>query len=213
MGAWCYHSWRALFLPRLQLVMTLVFIRQPIIISFMFRSRHYPSSPNGPCPFYLEIGIEEAIDSRSGFKRFSQNIINVYHSGIRLSTSTSWQWLRDRHGSNLMPSRPGLIMATPAARCLYLQGKLFFVGKMFHTGWISVYDMHRTHWVGGYLRFQFALSFCDRVDLFLRAMRIALSSFPLYVWIHCTVTTGLAAFYTVFGNFSQSFTTASVTPS
>lgn len=87
----------------------------------------------------------------------------------------------------------------------YLQAKLFITGKLFHTGWLSAYDLVGIIGSAAFVFLGFAeIWVAMRFVLGRRADR-ASPLFPLYVWVATSVTTQMITFFTVFGDFSGTF--------
>ena len=87
----------------------------------------------------------------------------------------------------------------------YTQSKLFIEGKLFHTGWISVYDI-----VGVIGSMAFIALGWNEIGItahfiFGPKTNRRSSLFPFYVWILCNLVTNMVSYFTVFGDFPQSF--------
>jgi hypothetical protein len=87
----------------------------------------------------------------------------------------------------------------------YTLSKLFIEGKMFHTGWISVYD------IVGIIGFAAFLAL-GGVEIYMAGKLVctpvknqASGLFPIYVWMLADVTTKIISFFVVYGDFRVSF--------
>jgi hypothetical protein len=93
----------------------------------------------------------------------------------------------------------------------YLQSKVFIEGKIFHVGWVSLYD---TVGIIGFLVF-IVLGWNEiRVSAhFVFGPKADHQSplFPLYVWMLCGTVPTMIGFFTVFGDFAVTFMSMCVT--
>jgi hypothetical protein len=146
---------------------------------------------------------EEAIESGKGSNEFRQNIEDVYikeymgqspliGNGFNINTA-EFQYYQDA------------IKSGGAGDVKYLQAKIFIEGKMFHTGWISVYDC-----VGGIGTIAFVVFGLNEIRVtshFIFGPKADRRStlYPLYVWIMCQLVTVMISYFTVFGSFQDTF--------
>jgi hypothetical protein len=205
-GAWCYYSWRALFIPTLGIAMVLVVITASSNNIIHLPLRDLPMIAQRTMSFLPGDWDEEAIESGKGSNDFRQNIIDVYmdeYAREHPVFGNGFEINKDEFNSIQDSLKKGYGDGRDPA---YLQAKLFIVGKMYHTGWISVYDCVGIVGWAAFLAFQLALVFVTGQFIFGKKADRRSALFPLYVFIQCTVTTTMASYYTVFGSFSQAYT-------
>jgi energy-coupling factor transporter transmembrane protein EcfT len=87
----------------------------------------------------------------------------------------------------------------------YLQAKIFIEGKLFHTGWLSLYDA--VGLIGGIAFVVLGWNEIMTAAHFIFGPRADPRStlYPLYVWILAQVFLEMSGFFTVFGDFGTSF--------
>jgi MFS family permease len=201
----CYYSWRALFLPMALFIMALLF--------FVASSNNLISLPEDKLPLVAQRTLsflpgdwdKEAIDSAKSSNKFRQDIQDVYiREYMEKSPLIGNGFNIDSNEFNRLSDliRNGGAAGEDAA---YLTAKTFIEGKEFHTGWLSVYDA-----VGiiGSLAFV-ALGLNEILVsghfIFKPKADRRSSLFPLYVWLFCGIASGMVGFFTVFGDFGQTF--------
>jgi hypothetical protein len=203
-GVWCYYSWRALVLPGALFLAALLFL--------IASSNNVVHLPVNRLPLIAQRSLsflpgdwdEEALESAKSSNFFRQNIQDVYiKEYFPRSPMFGNGFTIDTGEFNALSDslRSGNAGADPD----YTEAKAFIEGKLFHTGWISLYDA-----VGivGFLAF-IALGFYEirAVAHFIVGSKADRRStlFPLYVWLLCNIVTMMVAFFTVFGDFKQTF--------
>ncbi len=203
-AAWCYYSWRSLFLPFFVAVFVLCFA--------VASANHLIDLPLDKLPLIAQRTLsflpgdwsKDALESAKASNDFRKNIQDVYlreyfwksplfGNGFDIDTS-EYERLNDA-----MLNR----YSTDAD---YDQAKVFITGKLFHTGWLSVYDI-----VGGVGMVAFIFLGLAEIWLagrliFGRNAKRKSFLFPFYVWMTVSVTTTLFTFFTVFGDFAGAFT-------
>jgi hypothetical protein len=87
----------------------------------------------------------------------------------------------------------------------YYQTKAFTTGKVFHIGWISLYDA--VGFVGFAAYLALSLSLINRTGwmVFRKDRDTHSPLFPLKVWMLCNLVPGFVGFFTVFGDFKAAF--------
>ena len=202
-ASWCYYSWRAAFL----------FV--PVVVAVMFvlvaSSTHMINLPLNKLPMITQRTLSflpgdwdpEASNSGNASDEFRKGIIDVYlkeyagnsplfGNGFTINTKTF------NYYDDLKKTGGG-------ADAHYIEAKLFIEGKMYHTGWISVYDCVGLIGSLGFAALAFNLLRLNyRLMSGPRADRRS-SLHPLYVWIFANNATSVASYLTVFGAFSDTF--------
>jgi len=203
-GAWAYYSWRSLILPMVVAVAALVL--------FVASSNNIVHLPVNKLPLIAQRTLsflpgdwdKEAKESGESSNDFRKGIQDVYideymkrspliGNGFTIDTK-EFQFYQDAMRSGGWGDRS------------YLQAKTFIEGKLFHTGWISVYDC-----VGIIGTLSFVLLGWNEIRMvrnFMGGPRADRQStlFPLYVWIFCQLVAMMGSFFAVFGSFPDAFT-------
>ncbi len=202
-GAWCYHSWRSVIL----LIGGLLFFLPLIIAS----SNNLVHLPVRSLPIIVQRTLsfipvdwdEEAIRSAESSNTFRENIEDVYlkeyaNRSPLLGNGFDIDKKEFDYYGNVMKTGQGIDAS-------YAEAKLFIEGKMYHTGWISVYDN-----VGILGMLGFILLGWIEILMTSRLMSGPSSDqktalFPLYVWLQCNLVSMMIAYFTVFGSFQDTF--------
>jgi hypothetical protein len=202
-GAWCYHSWRSMILPivaGLSLVGLVLASSNNLI---QLPVRNLPIIAQRTLSFLPADWDEEAIDSAQSSNLFRKNIEDVYlkeyaNRSPLIGNGFDIDKKEFEYYNGVMAKGQGI---DPE----YAQAKLFIEGKMFHTGWISVYDN-----VGILGMIAFIILGWSEIRMASRLMagprtdrKTAL--FPLYVWAQCNLVTMLVSYFAVFGSFQDTF--------
>ena len=88
----------------------------------------------------------------------------------------------------------------------YWRSKLFITNKLFHTGWISLYDA--VGLVGSFFFILLGLSliYLQARTIFGKSVNRSSVLFPLKVWVFSYATTWFISFFTLFGDVAGEFT-------
>jgi hypothetical protein len=206
-GGWCYYSWRALLIPTAFGVALLVLITASSNNLINVPLKQLPLIAQRTMSFLPGDWDEDAIESGKGSNFFRQNIEDVYLSEYALKSPLFGNGFDidktefETDDANINHGRGDKD---------YLQAKLFIDGKLFHTGWISVYDNVGIVGFIGFIALQLTVIFVAARFVFRPNADRRSSLFPLYVWIVCNLTTSVASFYSVFGSFSDAYSGAVV---
>jgi hypothetical protein len=203
-GAWCYYSWRSI------LISGIVFV--PILAFALAVNNDMLPLPASKLPMIMQRSLsfipadwdEEA--TRSGKDS------NDFRDGIEQLYLKEYLWRSPWIGTGYNIDseefdelNEGLMTGRYGRDSFYFLYKMYIVGKMFHTGWLSVYDI-----VGiiGFAAFLFLAAseiwtlwgwiFDPKADR-------RSSLFPLYVWLFVNTVTMMLSFFTVFGDFAITF--------
>jgi hypothetical protein len=201
-GAWAYYSWRAVMLPAVVMVVALVVLIASSNNIIDLPVRKLPVITQRTLSFLPGDWDPEAIESGKSSNEFRQNIEDVYlkeyvrksplfGNGFSIDTKT-FQYYEDS-------------LKTGATDQIYAQSKLFIEGKMFHTGWMSVYDVVGI--VGMTAFIVLGWNEIWTVGRFVWGPRTNRRSslFPVYVWMLCNLVSMMVSFFVVFGDFKATF--------
>ncbi len=204
-ATWCHYSWRSLWLPFALLAGVFVVVAASNNNIIYLPVNKLPKIAQRTMSFLPLDWDESAIASGKSSNHFRTNIQDVYikeymgrsplvGNGFYINTKEFDDWSLEfkKGGSNVDAND-------------YAEAKTFIEGKLYHTGWISVYDS-----VGiiGFIAF-LALGWSEmrtaaHFVLGPKANRKS-SLFPLYVWILVNITAMMVTFFTVFGDFKATF--------
>jgi len=203
-ATWCHYSWRSLILPAALFIVALML--------FVASNNNLIHLPTNKLPMIAQRTLsflpgdwdQEAIDEAKSSNEFRKNIIGVYvkeymaksplvGNGFSINTKEFDSW-----SDMLKNGRNGEDQG-------YTQAKEFIEGKLFHTGWISVYDC-----VGIIGSLAFVALGWNEISLaayFISGPKSDRRSslFPVYIWILGNVATNMFGFFTVFGDFKETF--------
>jgi hypothetical protein len=201
-GTWAYYSYRSLILP--------VALFVGLLVITVVSSDNIIQLPLDKLPIIAQRTLSflpgewdpEAKESAKASNEFRENIQKVYideymanspifGNGFNIDTDQYNQYREILlHGAN----DDG-----------YTQAKVFIIGKIFHTGWLSVYDA-----VGLVGMLAFIVLGWNEIVVSARFVMGAKANrqsilFPLYVWLLCNIVTMMIGYFTVFGDFGQTF--------
>ncbi len=201
-GACCYYSWRALFLP------AILFIGGSIIL--VASSNHVIPLPTKYLPIIAQRTLSflpgdwdpEALEAAKSSNEFRKSIIDVYIKEYMAKSPLIGNGfdINTKEFDNFNDS-----MKMGVGDPTYLQAKTFIEGKMFHTGWVSVYDC--VGLIGSLAFVALGLNAIGMAAHFVfgpKADRRS-SLFPCYVWLFCQLVTLMVSYFTVFGSFNDTF--------
>ncbi|MCE0522308.1 MAG: O-antigen ligase family protein [Methylacidiphilales bacterium] len=199
-GIWCHYSWRSLFV-----------IAPFCLAGFMLltaSSNNLIELPTKKLPLIAQRSMsflpgdwdQEAIASAKSSNDFRKNIQDTYIKEYMRRSP----WIGNGYNISVKEyNNYSDVLNNAGADNGYLQAKAFIEGKIFHIGWISAYDG-----VGivGSLAF-LALAWFEiyMAGRFVFGTNHRSPFFPLYVWIFCNLVSNMAAFFVVFGDFAQTF--------
>jgi hypothetical protein len=87
----------------------------------------------------------------------------------------------------------------------YYSTKMFLAGKMFHIGWISLYDAVGLIGSAAYVFFVGSLIWVNGRMVFSKFADRGSILYPLKVWMFCNILPPFIGFFTVFGDFKTAF--------
>jgi hypothetical protein len=203
-ASWCYYSWRALFLPSAFVIMVLIF--------FAASSNNLINLPTDKLPLIVQRTLsflpgdwdEEALESAKSSNDFRQNMQDLYikeymDKSPLIGNGFSIDTKEFNRLSDILKNGGG------GEDDEYLTARTFIEGKMFHTGWLSVYDAVGI--IGSIAFVVLAWNEIRTLAHFMfgpKADRRS-SLFPIYVWLLCGILPSMIGFFTVFGDFGQTF--------
>jgi hypothetical protein len=203
-GVWCYYSWRALFLPVGLFIAAVLFLVASSNGLVQLPENKLPMIAQRTLSFMPGEWSSEAIESSKSSNDFRNNIQNLYikeyldkspliGNGFSINTKVF------DHLNDILKGGGG------GAENGMLQARTFIEGKLFHTGWISVYDC-----VGIIGSLAFVVLGWNEIRMAGRFVFGPISNrrsslFPVYIWILCNVVTMMFTFFTVFGDFGGTF--------
>jgi hypothetical protein len=87
----------------------------------------------------------------------------------------------------------------------YYSTKIFVTGKMFHIGWISLYDSVGLVGAAVFLFFEGALIWRTGREIYSRDVDRQSSFFGLRIWMFCNLVSAIVAFFTVYGDIKLNY--------
>ena len=200
-GMACYYSWRAVIFPAIIIMGALVFITAADNNIVHFPVNKLPMIAQRTMSFLPGDWDERAIEDGKRSDEFRRNIVDVYlEEYAQKSPLFGNGFAIDKDEVDSLETRY-LSGNNDVVNHMYLEAKLFIETKSYHTGWVSVYDCIGFVGWAAFVWFQLALIFVNGRFIFGKNVDRRSSLFPLHVWIQCSVTTGMVAYYTVFGRF------------
>jgi len=191
----CYSTWRATFL--------IPFAVAGVLFATFLQNSHLiklPESAQRSLSFLPGDWDPEVAESAKSSNDFRDNIRKVY--------MREEFWKSPLFGNGLTYDSADFVNYNMLAQHDTLDGyystKTFVTGKMFHTGWISLYDA--VGLVGGaaFIFFGCSLIWVVGRRVFVRPDRKSPLS-PIRVWMLANLVSSFVGFFTVFGDFKTAF--------
>ncbi len=202
--SWCHYSWRSIAVPVIALM--------GAVLVIFASTNNLIDLPTSKLPLIAQRSLSflpgdwdpDAIESAKSSNDFRKNIQDVYISdyldkspwignGFEINTN-------DFNALSEELKRKG-----GGEQNAYLQAQTFIVGKLFHTGWISVYDAVGVIGGAAFLALGWSeISLLWRYILGPKANKRS-PLFPVYVWLMGNILPMMISFFTVFGDFQATF--------
>jgi hypothetical protein len=196
-GASCYMGWRALFL--LVPVVAGIFLATALQDSHAIR---LPEAAQRSLSFLPGDWDPAVVASTDSSNEFRQKILHVYmtedaRKSPLLGNGISYD-AADFERYNYLAK----YHETPDG---YYSTKIFVTGKIFHTGWISLYDAVGVIGFALFLFLGLSLVWVTGRMVFRKGVDHHSPLFPLKVWMFCNIFPGLVSYFTVFGDIKSQF--------
>jgi hypothetical protein len=202
LGACCYYSWRAVVLPAVFVVVLLVLVTASGNGIISLPLNKLPLVAQRTMSFLPGDWDQDALESAKSSNEFRKGIIDVYEQEY-LGRSPLFGNGFDINIAEFQ--RYDDELQSGARDPVYTQAKLFCEGKMFHTGWISVYDAVGLVGSLGFITMQLAMLMAAAHFVFRKGADKRSTLFPTYVWSFCYLASSSIGFYATFGSFSDAF--------
>jgi hypothetical protein len=209
-ATWCYYSWRALLLPSAFLIL--------LLIIFGASSNNLINLPTNKLPLIAQRTLsflpadwdQEALESAKSSNDFRQEIQDLYiKEYLNKSPLIGNGFSIDTKEFNRL--NDALKNGGDAGEGDYLTARTFIEGKMFHTGWLSLYDAVGI--IGSLAFIVLAWNETKIAGHFIFGPKADRRSplFPFYIWLICGILPPMIGFFSVFGDFAQSFSGLCIT--
>ena len=145
-GTWCYYSWRAVILPATALVAITILSIAGSNNLIQVPYRQLPEITQRTLSFLPGDWDPDAIESGKGSDEFRDNIKKVYfeeYAGISPLFGNGFTI----NTAEFMAQNDARKIGGPNDQA-YHEAKSFIEGKLFHTGWLSLYDCVGSGWIG-----------------------------------------------------------------
>jgi len=205
---WAYYSWRSLFLPvGVFIVMSICLIASNNNLIHV-PLKQLPMIAQRSLSFLPGDWDKEAIESGESSNKFRKNIQDVYIKEYMLKSPLTGNGFAinlkefNSYGDALTK---GTFGSGAGVNAEYLQAKAFIVGKLYHTGWISVYDCVGI--IGSIAFIALGWNEIAAIGYFIFGAKADRRSplFPLYVWLLANIASMMICYFTVFGDFKDTF--------
>ena len=196
-GSWCYYSWRSfILLPPAVLAIFLATAAQDSHLV------HLPLSAQRSLAFLPGDWDVEVMDNTLASNDFRQKIQHVYlqedaAKSPFLGNGTSYDSDTFERFNDLAKTHE-----TPDG---YYQTKIFVTGKMFHIGWISVYDAVGLVGSAAFVFFLLSFVWVSGRMVFRASADRKSPLFPLKVWMLCNTLPAVVGYFTVYGDLKLTF--------
>ena len=205
-ATWCYYSWRALVIPIAIFTFLMVLITASSNSLISVPVNHLPKVVQRSMSFLPGDWDKDVLQSAESSNFFRQNIINVYMQEYARKSP----WIGNGYDINMQLFNEygaSLFEASSRDERNYYQAKMFIEGKMFHTGWLGLYDAVGFVGGGAFLILILAELYTLAQWIFEPKVDRRSSLFPCYVWLFSSLVSFCVGFFVVFGDFSQAVQT------
>jgi hypothetical protein len=203
-GIWCYYSWRSIYILGIALIVPVMLLVASSDNLIQLPEKKLPLIAQRTLSFLPGDWDQEALESAKSSNDFRKNIQDVYIKEYLYKSP----WIGN--GFNINKKEYDTLNNTLKSGQTgqdpdYLQAKTFIEGKLFHTGWISLYD--HVGLIGSLAFIALGLSEIRLAAHLVFGPKADRRSplFPFYVWVLCNIVTLMVSFFTVFGDFSATF--------
>ncbi len=197
MAIWCHSSWRTLILvpPLVAALAVAVGLQNSHLV-------HLPEAAQRTLAFLPGDWDSAPLESTKGSNNFRDQIRTLY---LKEDAGKSPWFGNGMTYDSTEFARYNFLAQYYETPDHYYGIKTFVVGKLFHIGWISVYDA-----IGGVgslamIAFATSLIWSSGRMIFGKGADRNSPLFPLKIWIFSNVTGSVFGFLTVFGDFKTQF--------
>jgi hypothetical protein len=196
-AAWCYSRWRALLLvPPLVIGVFLAALLQSAHII------HLPKSAQRGLSFIPGDWDPDVLSSTLSSNEFRDKILKVYLAedvtkSPLLGNGVSYDAAEFERYNTL-----ALYHDTPDG---YYSTKIYVTGKIFHSGWMSLYDAVGIVGFAAYVFLTGGLIWATGRMIFRKDADHTSPLFPLKVWMFCNILPSFIGYFAVYGDFKVTF--------
>jgi len=204
-GTWCHYSWRSVFALAIPIIaaMAFVFVESNDLIDLPLDK--LPLAAQRTLSFLPGDWDPEAIQTAEDSNGFRTNIINIYlkedlhkspwiGNGFDIDKGEYEYWQQYAQTRQMSPEEAS-----------YVQAKIFIMGKLFHTGWLSMYDAVGIIGSIAFITLGINVICLSGHFVFGSNADNRSSLFPLYMWLFIGNLASIITFFTVFGDFKETF--------
>ena len=203
-GAWCYYSWRSLVLPAAILIGAFMLLAASSNNLVYLPTNKLPSIAQRSLSFLPGDWDEDAIESAKSSDDFRKHIENVYiKEYLRKSPFFGNGFAIDKKEFDALNA--AMLRGEGSKDDGYLEAQTYITGKLFHTGWISVYDCVGIIGSIGFVALAWNVIRTAAHFIFGPKADRRSPLFPLYVWIMGSALPMMISYFTVYGDFKESF--------
>lgn len=196
LATWCYYSWRAL-------IIFPIILLSAFLLSLCVQNKIVDLSATAQRSLSFLPGTWDpvAVDSANSSNDFRKNIWNVY---MREELHKS-PWIGNGFAFDSEEYiRLMNLSKTSETSDHYYVSKGFITAKMFHNGWLSLYDT--VGLIGSVAFFFLIICMIGMTGHFVLQQSNHYSLlFPLKVWFFCSIVRDVLAYFLIFGDFGSTF--------
>lgn len=197
LGMWCYLTWRTLILiPAIAIGLLLVAFNQDYhVIELPLTAQRSLSF----LPLNWDPEVQSAAETSNDFR---DNIKQVYFKEYLYKSP----WFGNGISFDAAKfDQLSVLAATRETRDHYYQAEVFITGKMFHTGWLSLYDIVGLVGSAFFIFLNLSMTWVSGRMVFGRGVDRRSPLFPLKAWMFVNCVSPFFGFFTMFGDFKTAF--------
>jgi hypothetical protein len=203
-ATWCHYGWKSLWLPFGALVLGALLATATINNIVPIPVNKLPIIAQRTLSFFPGNWDSEALETAKSSNEFRKNIQDVYVKEYFYKSPIFGNGF-DINKEEFESLNLNIKSARGAEEAAYTQAKIFIVGKMFHTGWMSVYDIVGIVGTTAFVVLGWNEIWMARRFIFKPKMGHKSPLLPVYVWLTSNIATMMISFFAVFGDFQSTF--------
>ncbi|MCE0483879.1 MAG: hypothetical protein LV479_06545 [Methylacidiphilales bacterium] len=197
LGIWCHYPWRSLII-----IPALVIALMALSLSQQYHILNLPLPIQRSLSFLPGSWDESVLSSTDSSNEFREEIERVYiqeylYKSPWFGNGLTWDAAKY--------DELDYLAKTQETADHYYRSEFFITGKMFHTGWLSLYDIVGLVGSAAFIFLNLSMIWVSGRMVVDKNVDRTSPLFPLKVWTFIGCVTGMFGFFALFGDFKSAF--------